>query len=77
MYNDGKFKFWKRKNKDIRNRFRLKKELNWTAIKDIRNVFRQEKEIKAIKGKHLDILRIFLRMKKTIKTCVKIKIFVM
>ena len=28
MYNDGKFKFWKRKNKDIRNHFRLKKELN-------------------------------------------------
>ena len=28
MYNDGKFKFWKRKNKDIRNRFKLKKELN-------------------------------------------------
>ena len=28
MYNYGKFKFWKRKNKDIRNRFKLKKELN-------------------------------------------------
>ena len=26
--------------KDIRNLFRLKNELNYTAIKDIRNVFR-------------------------------------
>ena len=25
---------------DIRNLFRLKKELNYTAIKDIRNLFR-------------------------------------
>ena len=29
--------------KDIRNLFRLKKELNYTAIKDIRNLFRYEK----------------------------------
>ena len=35
--------------KDIRNPFRLEKELNYTAIKDIRNLFRQEKETKAIK----------------------------
>ena len=35
--------------KDIRNLFRLKKELNYTAMKDIRNLFRQEKETKAIK----------------------------
>ena len=27
-------------NKDIRNLFRLKKELNYTSIKDIRNLFR-------------------------------------
>ena len=33
---------------DIRNVFRLKKELNYTAIKDIRNVVRLEKETKAI-----------------------------
>ena len=26
--------------KDIRNLFRLKKELNYTAVKDIRNLFR-------------------------------------
>ena len=33
--------------KDIRNVFRLKKELNYTVIKDIRNLFRQKtKEIK-------------------------------
>ena len=34
--------------KYIRNLFRLKKELNYTAIKDIRNL-RLEKETKAIK----------------------------
>ena len=31
------------KIKDIRNLFRLKKELNYTSIKDIRNLFRLEK----------------------------------
>ena len=35
--------------KDIRNLFRLNKELNYTAIKDITNLFRQEEETKAIK----------------------------
>ena len=35
--------------KDIRNLFRLEKELNYTAIKDIRNLFGLEKETKAIK----------------------------
>ena len=35
--------------KHIRNLFRLKKELNYTAIKDIRNDFRLEKEVKAIR----------------------------
>ena len=29
--------------KDKRNVFRLKKDLNYTAIKDIRNLFRREK----------------------------------
>ena len=33
--------------KDIRNLFRLEKELNYTAIKDIENLFRLEKETKA------------------------------
>ena len=53
--------------KDIRNLFRLKKELNYTAIKGIRNLFRLEKETKAIKEiltDYLEILRIFLSMKK-------------
>ena len=46
--------------KDVRNLFRLKKELNYTAIKDIRNLFRQEKETKAIKDRILrDIKSIF------------------
>ena len=35
--------------KDIRNLFRLNKELDYTAIKDITNLFRQEEETKAIK----------------------------
>ena len=38
--------------KEIRNLFRLKKELHYTAIKDIRNIFRQE-ETKAIKDRIL------------------------
>ena len=29
--------------KDIRNLFRLKRELNYTAVKDIRNLFKREK----------------------------------
>ena len=29
--------------KDIRNQFRLRKELNYTAVKGIRNLFRLEK----------------------------------
>ena len=33
----------------MRNVFRLKKELNYIAIKDMRNLFRQVKETKAIK----------------------------
>ena len=36
--------------KDIGNPFRLKNELNDTAIKDIRNLFRLIKEIKIIKN---------------------------
>ena len=39
--------------KDIRNLFRLKKELNYTAIKDIRNLFRQGKETKAVNDRIL------------------------
>ena len=39
--------------KDIRNLFRLRKQLNYTAIKDIKNIFRLEKETKAIKDRIL------------------------
>ena len=39
--------------KDVRNFFRLKNELNYTAVKYIRNQFRIEKETKAIKEKIL------------------------
>ena len=46
--------------KDIRNLFRLKKELNYTAIKDIRNLFRPGKETKEIKDRILrDIKNLF------------------
>ena len=51
------------KIKDIRYFFRLKKGLNYTAIKDIRNLFksfRLEKEIKASKDRKLrDIKNLF------------------
>ena len=39
--------------KYIRILFRLKKELNYTAIKDIRNLFRLEKETITIKDRIL------------------------
>ena len=39
--------------KDIKNLFRLKKVLNYTAIEDIRNLFRLKKLTKAIKDKML------------------------
>ena len=46
--------------KDIRNLFRLKKELNYIAIKDVRYIFRSEKETKAIKDRMLrDIKNLF------------------
>ena len=34
---------------DMSNLFRLKKELNYAAVKDIRDLFRREKGIKVIK----------------------------
>ena len=46
--------------KDVRNYFRLKKELNYTAIKDIQNLFRLDKDTKAIKDRILrDIKNLF------------------
>ena len=39
--------------KDLRNLFRLRKELNCPAIKDVINLFRQEKETKGIKDRIL------------------------
>ena len=50
--------------KDIRNFFTLRKELNYTATRDMKSPFRREKESKAIKEESLEILRIFLSMKK-------------
>ena len=47
--------------KDIRNIFRLKKELNYVAIKIIRNIFRLEKGTKAIKDRIFrDIKNLFV-----------------
>ena len=50
--------------KDIRNLFRLKIELNYTAIKDIRIFLDKKKELKKLKIEYSEILRIFLSMKK-------------
>ena len=44
----------------IKNLFRVKKELNYSAIKDIRNIFRLEKETKPIKDRMLrDVKNLF------------------
>ena len=50
--------------KDIRNPFRLRKELNYTTIKDKRNLFRIEKKLKQLKKEYLEIWRLFLGMKR-------------
>ena len=52
--------------KDIRNLFRLKKEVSNTTIKDITNLFRLEKKLEQLKIEYLEILRIFLSMKQKI-----------
>ena len=39
--------------KDIRNHFRLNKELNYATIKYTRYLFRREKQIKTIKNRIL------------------------
>ena len=50
----------RRRNYNIRNFFRIKKELNNIAIKNIRALFRLGKETKAIKDRILrDIMNIF------------------
>ena len=41
--------------KDTRNLFRLKIEINYTAVKDIKNLFGLEKETKAIKDQILSL----------------------
>ena len=46
------------------NLFKLKKELKYTAIIDIRNLFILEKETRANIEECLEILKIFLSMKK-------------
>ena len=43
--------------KDVRNLFRLKKQIDDTAFKDIRNLFRLKKGNKVIKGRVLRDIR--------------------
>ena len=58
--------------KDKKNLFRLKKELNDTAIKDIRNLFRQEKEIKTINERILrDVTNLFEHEEEEEENCYK------
>ena len=40
--------------KDIGNLFRLKKELNYTAMKDIKNLLGQKKKLKQLKIKCIE-----------------------
>ena len=47
--------------KDIKNFFRLRKELNYTAIKDSRNLYRLEKETKEVIKIRRDISNLFER----------------
>ena len=49
--------------KDIRNLFRLKQELNYTAIKDIRKLLEKKKKLYQLKMEYVEILRVLLRMK--------------
>ena len=42
----------------MRNLFRLKEALNYTAIKNIRNLFRHKKKLRQLEAEYLEILRI-------------------
>ena len=48
------------KFEDVRNLFRIKKEIDDTTIKDGRNLFRLKRKIKAIKKTISDIRNIFV-----------------
>ena len=50
--------------KGIKNLFRVKKELNCNAIKVIGNLFRHKKKLKQLMVEYLEVLRIFLSIKK-------------
>ena len=43
--------------KDIKNLFRLKRELNYTSFKDIRNLLDKKKETKSIKDRKLRVIK--------------------
>ena len=43
--------------KDIKNLFRLKRELNYTSFKDIRNLLDKKKETKSIKDRKLRLIK--------------------
>ena len=57
--------------KGIGNLFRLKKELNDTAIKHIRNLFRLEDETKGIKDRLLRDIKNHFEYKKEEENCYK------
>ena len=57
--------------KDTINLFRLRKELNDTAIIDIKNLFRLEKETKAIKDRILTDIRNLFQHEKEEENCYK------
>ena len=50
--------------KNIRNLFRLKKELNYPAIKDIKILLDEKKKLTQLNIEYSEIIRIFLSMKK-------------
>ena len=53
--NNGKFKPRRRKHNERYNLFRLKKELNYTAIKYTRNLFRLGKKLMQLKIEHQQV----------------------
>ena len=56
---------------DIKNLFKLKKELNCTAVKDLRNLFRQKKKLKQLKTEYSKILRIFFEHEEEVESYYK------
>ena len=58
------FQLISEKNKYFRDAKKLNKETCYAAIKGIRNLFRLKKKIKQLNTEYLEILEIFLSMKR-------------